>query len=71
MLDHIGFEVERLRDFTRRLESMGVVFDELYSEGRDVVRIGLTGPSPDALLGSLDALLRVSGASDTFTVSHA
>jgi catechol 2,3-dioxygenase-like lactoylglutathione lyase family enzyme len=35
MLDHIGFEVARLRDFCRRLEGMGVVFDEQYAEGRD------------------------------------
>jgi catechol 2,3-dioxygenase-like lactoylglutathione lyase family enzyme len=45
MLDHIGFEVVRLRDFCRRLEGMGVVFDELYSEGRDGVgRARLTDP---------------------------
>ncbi|HZI80187.1 MAG TPA: VOC family protein [Vicinamibacterales bacterium] len=45
MLDHIGFEVVRLRDFCRRLEGMGVVFDELYSEGRDGIgRAQLTDP---------------------------
>jgi catechol 2,3-dioxygenase-like lactoylglutathione lyase family enzyme len=45
MLDHIGFEVVRLRDFCRRLESMGIVFDELYAEGRDGVgRASLTDP---------------------------
>jgi catechol 2,3-dioxygenase-like lactoylglutathione lyase family enzyme len=45
MLDHIGFEVVRLRDFCRRLESMGVVFDELYTEGRDGIgRARLTDP---------------------------
>jgi catechol 2,3-dioxygenase-like lactoylglutathione lyase family enzyme len=45
MLDHIGFEVVRLRDFCRRLEGMGIVFDELYAEGRDGVgRARLTDP---------------------------
>jgi catechol 2,3-dioxygenase-like lactoylglutathione lyase family enzyme len=45
MLDHIGFEVVRLRDFCRRLEGMGIVFDELYAEGRDGVgRASLTDP---------------------------
>ena len=45
MLDHVGFEVVRLRDFCRRLESLGIVFDELYSEGRDGVgRAWLTDP---------------------------
>lgn len=45
MLDHIGFEVVRLRDFCRRLESMGVVFDALYAEGRDGVgRASFTDP---------------------------
>jgi hypothetical protein len=44
MLDHLGFEV-RLRDFCRRLESMGIVFDELYAEGRDGIgRARLTDP---------------------------
>jgi transcription-repair coupling factor (superfamily II helicase) len=42
-----------------------------FSEGRDVMRIGLKAPSTDELLGSLDALLRVCGGSDTFSVSHA
>ena len=37
MLDHVGFEVVRLRDFCRRLEGMGVKFDEPYAEGRDGV----------------------------------
>jgi catechol 2,3-dioxygenase-like lactoylglutathione lyase family enzyme len=45
MLDHLGFEVVRLRDFCRRLESMGIVFDELYAEGRDGIgRARLTDP---------------------------
>jgi catechol 2,3-dioxygenase-like lactoylglutathione lyase family enzyme len=45
MLDHVGLEVVRLRDFCRRLEGMGIVFDELYSEGRDGVgRASLTDP---------------------------
>jgi catechol 2,3-dioxygenase-like lactoylglutathione lyase family enzyme len=45
MLDHIGFEVVRLRDFCRRLETMGIVFDELYAEGRDGIgRARLTDP---------------------------
>jgi hypothetical protein len=45
MLDHVGFEVVRLRDFCRRLESMGIVFDELYTEGRDGIgRARLTDP---------------------------
>lgn len=45
MLDHVGFEVVRLRDFCRRIEAMGVVFDELYVEGRDGVgRASLTDP---------------------------
>ena len=45
MLDHVGFEVVRLRDFCRRIETMGVVFDELYAEGRDGVgRARLTDP---------------------------
>jgi catechol 2,3-dioxygenase-like lactoylglutathione lyase family enzyme len=38
MLDHVGFEVLRLRDFCRRLEGLGIVFDELYAEGKDGVR---------------------------------
>ena len=37
MLDHVGFEVVRLRDFCRRLEGLGVKFDEPYAEGRDGV----------------------------------
>ena len=45
MLDHVGFEVLRLRDFCRRLEGMGVVFDELYAEGNDGVgRARFTDP---------------------------
>ena len=45
MLDHVGFEVVRLRDFCGRIEAMGVVFDELYAEGRDGVgRARLTDP---------------------------
>jgi catechol 2,3-dioxygenase-like lactoylglutathione lyase family enzyme len=45
MLDHVGFEVVRLRDFCRRVEAMGVVFDEHYAEGRDGVgRASLTDP---------------------------
>ena len=45
MLDHIGFEVVRLRAFCQRLESLGVVFDELYTEGRDGIgRASLTDP---------------------------
>ncbi len=45
MLDHIGFEVVRLREFCRRLEGLGVVFDEQYAEGRDGVgRASLTDP---------------------------
>ena len=45
MLDHIGFEVVRLRDFCRRLEGMGVAFDESYAEGRDGIgRARLTDP---------------------------
>ena len=45
MLDHVGFEVVRLRDFCLRIEAMGVVFDELYAEGRDGVgRASLTDP---------------------------
>ena len=45
MLDHVGFEVVRLKAFCGRLEGMGVVFDELYAEGRDGVgRARLTDP---------------------------
>jgi len=45
MLDHVGFEVVRLKAFCGRLEAMGVVFDELYAEGRDGVgRARLTDP---------------------------
>jgi catechol 2,3-dioxygenase-like lactoylglutathione lyase family enzyme len=45
MLDHVGFEIVRLKDFCGRLEAMGIVFDELYSEGRDGVgRAWLTDP---------------------------
>ena len=45
MLDHVGFEVLRLKDFCRRLEGMGVVFDELYAEGKDgVARARFTDP---------------------------
>jgi catechol 2,3-dioxygenase-like lactoylglutathione lyase family enzyme len=45
MLDHIGFEVVRLRDFCRRLEGMGIVFDERYAEGKDGVgRARFTDP---------------------------
>jgi catechol 2,3-dioxygenase-like lactoylglutathione lyase family enzyme len=45
MLDHIGFEVVRLRDFCRRLEGMGIVFDEPYAEGRDGIgRAAFTDP---------------------------
>ena len=45
MLDHVGFEVLRLRDFCRRLQGMGVVFDELYVKGKDgVERARFTDP---------------------------
>jgi len=45
MLDHVGFEVVRLRDFCRRIETMDVVFDERYAEGRDGIgRASLTDP---------------------------
>lgn len=45
MLDHVGFEVVRLRAFCRRLEGMGVTFDEPYTEGRDgVARARFTDP---------------------------
>ena len=45
MLDHVGFEVVRLRDFCRRIEAMGVVLDELYAEGRDGIgRASFTDP---------------------------
>ena len=45
MLDHVGFEVVRLKAFCGRLEAMGVVFDELYAEGRDGVgRARFTDP---------------------------
>jgi catechol 2,3-dioxygenase-like lactoylglutathione lyase family enzyme len=45
MLDHVGFEVLRLREFCQRLEGMGVVFDELYAEGKDGVgRARFTDP---------------------------
>ena len=45
MLDHIGFEVVRLRAFCQRLESLGVVFDERYTEGRDGIgRASFTDP---------------------------
>jgi catechol 2,3-dioxygenase-like lactoylglutathione lyase family enzyme len=45
MLDHIGFEVARLREFCRRLETMGIVFDEPYTEGADgVARARFTDP---------------------------
>ena len=45
MLDHVGFEVVRLRAFCQRLEGLGVVFDEPYAEGRDGVgRASLTDP---------------------------
>ena len=45
MLDHVGFEVVRLRAFCQRLESQGVVLDEPYAEGRDGVgRASLTDP---------------------------
>jgi len=45
MLDHVGFEVLRLKDFCRRLEGMGIVFDELYAEGKDGVgRARFTDP---------------------------
>jgi len=45
MLDHIGFEVVKLKAFCQRLESLGVMFDEHYTEGRDGVgRASLTDP---------------------------
>jgi len=45
MLDHIGFEVVKLKAFCQRLESLGVMFDEHYAEGRDGVgRALLTDP---------------------------
>jgi hypothetical protein len=45
MLDHIGFEVVRLRDFCRRIEAIGIGFEERYAEGRDGVgRASLTDP---------------------------
>ena len=45
MLDHIGFEVVKLKAFCQRLESLGVMFDEQYAEGRDGVgRASLTDP---------------------------
>jgi catechol 2,3-dioxygenase-like lactoylglutathione lyase family enzyme len=45
MLDHIGFEVVKLKAFCQRLESLGVMFDEPYAEGRDGVgRALLTDP---------------------------
>jgi catechol 2,3-dioxygenase-like lactoylglutathione lyase family enzyme len=45
MLDHVGFEVVRLQAFCRRLEAMGVVFDEPYAQGRDSIgRARFTDP---------------------------
>jgi catechol 2,3-dioxygenase-like lactoylglutathione lyase family enzyme len=45
MLDHVGLEVAGLRAFCQRLETMGVVFDERYAEGRDGIgRASLTDP---------------------------
>jgi catechol 2,3-dioxygenase-like lactoylglutathione lyase family enzyme len=45
MLDHIGFEVVHLAAFCRGLEARGVVFDELYAQGRDGIgRAALTDP---------------------------
>ena len=45
MLDHVGFEVTRLKEFCRRLEGMGVMFDELYAKGKDgVARARFTDP---------------------------
>jgi catechol 2,3-dioxygenase-like lactoylglutathione lyase family enzyme len=37
MLDHIGFEVARLEEFTRKLEAAGVVFDVRYRKNDDGV----------------------------------
>jgi catechol 2,3-dioxygenase-like lactoylglutathione lyase family enzyme len=37
MLDHVGFEVVHLSAFCKRLEGMGVVFDEPYGESREGV----------------------------------
>lgn len=45
MLDHIGLEVAHLDAFCRRLESMGVTFDERYSRGQDgIARARFTDP---------------------------
>jgi catechol 2,3-dioxygenase-like lactoylglutathione lyase family enzyme len=45
MLDHIGLEVRNLEAFTRRLQSMGVVFDVPYAAGPDgIARAALTDP---------------------------
>jgi catechol 2,3-dioxygenase-like lactoylglutathione lyase family enzyme len=45
MLDHVGFEVVRLKEFCRRLEGMGVKFDEPFTAGRDgVSRARFTDP---------------------------
>ena len=44
MLDHIGFEVTRLEEFTRKLESMGVTFDVPYRKNGDVGEAMFTDP---------------------------
>jgi len=45
MLDHLGLEVVNLAAFCRRLEGMGVVFDERYAKGPDgTARASFTDP---------------------------
>ena len=46
VLDHIGFEVENLEEFCKKLEGMGITFDRPYTKlaGRDLAIAFLTDP---------------------------
>ena len=46
VLDHIGFEVENLEEFCKKLERMGITFDRPYTKlaGRDLAIAFLTDP---------------------------
>jgi aldose sugar dehydrogenase len=41
MLDHIGFEVTKLEDFCRRLQSMGVTFDVPFQKRADGIAVAV------------------------------
>ena len=56
MLDHIGFEIQDLQAFCRRLESLGVQFDAALREGRG----GRCERTADRSVGNVDRVDRGS-----------